>query len=366
MRVKILGSAAGGGFPQWNCACPNCRAVRAGTFHGKARTQTQVAISADTNSWFLLGASPDLRAQIEATPELHPRPIRAQKTFASRRSPEPFLLNADVDHVLGLLLLRELQPLRVHATKSIRRILTEDNSMFAMLQRVPNQLTWTDFTPGTTFSLLNATGEDSELRCRALSLGTHFPAYVSAQRQAALNSAEASLGFIVESPSGKRLAYMPAVPQIDAALLKEFESADVLLFDGTFWSDDELIRIQGSGQTALQMGHVPVSSPKGSLAQLAQLRRPRKIYMHINNTNPMLDEIWSRISRGARRRLGNRGGWMAVRTVEGMNPIQALLSFDGLRAKLRAVGEERYHHQHPFHLMMHEGRLTADNFRLGR
>jgi len=285
MRVKILGSAAGGAFPQWNCACPNCRAVRAGTFQGKARSQTQVAISADANSWFLLGASPDLRAQIEAAAELHPRQGLRQSPIAGA-----VLANADVDHVLGLLLLRELQPLRVLATKSIRRILTEDNSMFAMLQRVPHQLTWNDFVPGTVFPLLNAAGEDSGLRCRALALGTHFPAYVSMQRQAALNAAESSLGFILESPSGKRLAYMPAVPQIDAALLKEFESADVLLFDGTFWSDDELIRIQGSGQTALQMGHVPVSSAEGSLAQLAQVRRPRKIYVHINNTNPMLDE----------------------------------------------------------------------------
>jgi pyrroloquinoline quinone biosynthesis protein B len=288
MRVKILGSAAGGGFPQWNCACPNCRDVRAGTFHGKARSQTQVAISSDSNNWFLLGASPDLRAQIEATCELHPRNGIRQSPIAGA-----VLANADVDHVLGLLLLRELQPLRVHATKSIRRILTEDNSMFAMLQRVPNQLTWTDFVPGTTFPLLTAAGEDSKLRCRALSLATHFPAYVSTQRQSALNPAESSLGFILESLTGKRLAYMPAVPRIDAAMLKEFESADVLLFDGTFWSDDELARIQGSesnAQTALQMGHVPVSSPEGSLAQLAQLTRPRKIYMHINNTNPMLDE----------------------------------------------------------------------------
>ena len=285
MRVKILGSAAGGAFPQWNCACPNCRALRAGTFHGKARSQTQVAISADANSWFLLGASPDLRAQIEATAELHPRQGLRQSPIAGA-----VLANADVDHVLGLLLLRELQPLRVHATKSICGILTEDNSMFAMLQRVPNQVTWTDFVPGTAFPLLNAAREDSKLRCRALSLATHFPAYVSKHRQAELNAAESSLGFIVESPTGKRLAYMPAVPRIDAALLKEFENADVLLFDGTFWSDDELIRIQGSGQTALQMGHVPVSSTEGSLAQLAQLQRPRKIYVHINNTNPMLDE----------------------------------------------------------------------------
>jgi pyrroloquinoline quinone biosynthesis protein B len=303
MRVKILGSAAGGGFPQWNCACPNCRALRAGTFRGKARTQAQVAVSADSTSWFLLGASPDLRAQIEATPELHPREGIRQSPIAGA-----VLANADVDHVLGLLLLRELQPLRAYATDSTRRILAEDNSMFAMLQRIPGQLTWMDFAPRVPFRLLDPSGKDSGLRCRALSLGEHYPAYVSSQRQGELKPGEASLGLIVESAtvestvvesaivessSGKRLAYMPAVPQIDDALLKEFESVDVLLFDGTFWSDDELIRIQGSGRnipTARQMGHVPVSSADGSLSRLAGLRRPRKIYVHINNTNPMLNE----------------------------------------------------------------------------
>jgi len=285
MRVKVLGSAAGGGFPQWNCACPNCRALRNGAFRGKARTQAQVAVSEDSRSWFLLGASPDLRVQIEATPELHPREGLRQSPIAGA-----VLANADIDHVLGLLLLRELQPLRVYATDSIRRILTEDNSMFAMLQRIPGQVSWTSFAVRKTFQLETPAGKDSGLRCRALSLGTHFPAYVSPQRQPELTPGESSLGLIVESPSGKRLAYMSAVPQIDDGLMKELESADVLLFDGTFWSDDELIRIQGSGQTARQMGHVPVSSGEGSLSKLAGLRRPRKIYVHINNTNPMLNE----------------------------------------------------------------------------
>jgi len=199
-------------------------------------------------------------------------------------------LNADVDHVFGLLLLRELQPLSAYATESVRRILTEDNSVFAMLQRVPHQLAWTTFTPGTAFSLLDPTGKDSGLRCRAHSLATHFPAYVSQRRTSELDPCEASLGLIVESPSGKRLAYMPAVPRIAEDLVQEFGACDIVLFDGTFWSDDELIRIQGSGQTARQMGHVPVSSPAGSLAHLAQLKRPRRIYIHINNTNPMLNE----------------------------------------------------------------------------
>ena len=289
MRVKILGSAAGGGFPQWNCACPNCSALRAGTFHGKARSQTQVAISADGSSWFLLGASPDLRAQIEATPELYPQ---AGTNNGIRQSPiaGAVLANADIDHVLGLLLLRELHPFRVHATKAVRRILTKDNSMFAMLQRVPEQVTWNEFAPGTWFPLLNAPGEPSGLRCQALPLDTHYPAYVAAPRRSQLALFEASLSLMIESSSGKRLIYMPAVPRLDETLLKHLDSADVLLLDGTFWTEDELIRTQGSGQTAADMGHVPVCGTEGSMSKLAQLRHPRKIYLHINNTNPMLNE----------------------------------------------------------------------------
>ncbi len=303
MRVKILGSAAGGGFPQWNCACSNCQAVRAGTFRGKARTQTQVAITQDGKHWFLLGASPDLRTQIEATPELHPRAQSGGET--PRQSPITgvVLANADLDHVLGLLLLRELQPLRIHATSPVRRILREDNTMFGMLERVADQASWTDFTPGESFALKSPSGEVSGLRIRAVSLGTHFPAYVSAVRQGQLAPRESSLGLLIDSASGKRLAYMPAVPMLDDALFREFESADLLFFDGTFWSDDELIRTQGSGNTARQMGHVPVSSPEGSLKKLAGLRRPRKIYLHINNTNPMLDES------GPEYRQLHEAGW---------------------------------------------------------
>lgn len=294
MRVRILGSAAGGAFPQWNCACPNCAALRRGSFQGKARRQAQLAISADSTSWFLLGASPDLRAQIESTPDLHPRSGVRQSPISGT-----VLLNADLDHVLGLLLLRELQPLCVFATTSVRRILTEGNSAFAMLERIPDQVKWIDIG-GAPFSLVNPAGHDSRIRCRGISIGTHFPAYVSEKKREELSPDEASLGLLVESDSGKHLAYMPGVPQITDALLEQLESTDVLLFDGTFWSDDELIQIQGSGQTALQMGHVPVSS---SLAQLARCKRPRKIYIHINNTNPMLDES------GGEYRQVREAGW---------------------------------------------------------
>ncbi|HVI10290.1 MAG TPA: MBL fold metallo-hydrolase, partial [Candidatus Binatia bacterium] len=210
------------------------------------------------------------------------------------------LANADLDHVLGLLLLRELQPLSIYAAASVRRILREDNAFFAMLHRTSNQAVWRDIRPGLEFDLYSSQNQNSGVRCRAFSLSQHFPAYVSEQRRSQLDAAEASLGFVLQSSSGRRLGYFPAVPGIDEALIKELDSCDVILFDGTFWSDDELIRVQGSGQTARQMGHVPVET---TLRELAAVRRPRKIFLHINNTNPMLEES------GAPHRQVRDAGW---------------------------------------------------------
>lgn len=307
MQIRILGSAAGGGFPQWNCACLNCRAVRAGTFAGKPRTQSQVAVSGDGQSWYLLGASPDLRTQIEATPELHPRSGLRQSPIAG-----VVLLSADLDHVLGLLLLRELQPLQVFSTSSVARILRDDNSFFRMLRRTPQQVEWSTIVPGTAFELISAKGECSGLVCTPLPLGTRYPAYVTEKRAQELRPDDAVAGLIVESPAGewngptrpaRRLAYLPAVGEIDDKLIQALEDVDVLLFDGTFWSDDELQRVDGSGATARQMGHIPVGSSDGSLRQLAGLRKPRKIFVHINNTNPMLNEASSEY------RTVRKAGW---------------------------------------------------------
>ncbi len=284
MQVEILGTAAGGGFPQWNCACRNCRSSRAGAFAGKPRTQLQVAVSSDGVSWFLLNASPDLRTQIEANPFLHPR-------GGLRHSPISgvVLTSADLDQSLGLLLLRELQPLQIFATASIRRILREDNSMFAMLHRNADQARWQDIIPGTSFELFSPTGELSGIQCLPVSVATRFPSYVSAKRATELDSDESVVGLILQSTSGKRLGFFPAVAHLDQGLLQQFDALDVLLFDGTFWTDDELIKLQGGGQTARQMGHIPVSSPEGSLDLLSGVRCPRKILVHINNTNPLLD-----------------------------------------------------------------------------
>jgi pyrroloquinoline quinone biosynthesis protein B len=283
MQIRILGSAAGGGFPQWNCNCRNCQAVRSGTFRGKSRSQTQVAVSHDGRSWLLLNASPDLRTQIETTPALHPRKAGRDSPIAG-----VVLTGADLDQVAGLLSLRELQPFRIYCTPSVRRILQEDNTVFAMLNRVPDQVSWSEIRPGESFSALAE--NNSGLRCTVFSLGSRYPAYVSAERAASLNPEEASLGLLVGSQSEVRLAYLPSVPTVNESLVARLEAADLLLFDGTFWRDDELIQLQGSGSTARKMGHIPVSGPEGSLRKLAGLRHPRKVFIHVNNTNPMLDE----------------------------------------------------------------------------
>ncbi len=281
MQVKILGSAAGGGFPQWNCACRNCSALRRQQFRGHPRSQTQLAVSGDSDCWFLLGASPDLHSQIESCAELHPR-------AAVRSSPigGVVLVSADLDHALGLLLLRELQPFQVWAAASTIDILRGGNSMFGMLNRVKDQVHWNPIPLSEIFSLLSVSGNDSGITCRALPLSSRQPAYA----KTTLQSEEAVLGLVLASPSGKTLGFFPQLPKLTSKLMNLFAALDCLLLDGTFWSDDELVQLQGQGQRAIEMGHIPVGGDQGTLRQLAELTRPRRMYIHINNTNPMLNE----------------------------------------------------------------------------
>jgi pyrroloquinoline quinone biosynthesis protein B len=283
MQVKILGSAAGGGFPQWNCACPNCDLLRAGKFPGKSRTQAQVAVSPDNNSWFLLGASPDLRQQIEATPELHPRGQPRHSPIAGI-----VLSSAELDHVMGLLHLRELQPFTVYATPSVTSILHEQNSMFRMLNRAPEQVFWRSLQPGEECQLKLPSGEESGIVCEVIGTPSRFPFYVCHPEK--LNPDEATVGLLLTSKKGRSVGYFPGVGCITEELRNRFQRVDLLLFDGTFWSEDELIALQGSGQRARDMGHIPVGGEAGSLLQFATLRPGRKLYIHINNTNPMLNE----------------------------------------------------------------------------
>lgn len=278
MRIRVLGAAAGGGFPQWNCACPNCRALRAGRFAGLSRSQAQLAISTDDANWYLLNASPDLRYQIESFPALHPA-----AGGSIRNSPVSGIIlpSAEVDAALGLLLLRESQPLNVYATPAVRTILTSDNSLFGVLRRQPGQVTWIDLQPDNPFELGN-----SGIICHPISTGAGFPGFVSPDRASELNRSEAVLGFLLKHRS-RTAAIFPGLESISPELLSNFESCDALFIDGTFWSNDELIRLQGPGsKTAREMGHQPVEQT----IEILRTVKGRKLFFHINNTNPMLDE----------------------------------------------------------------------------
>jgi|ERR1700675_2312161 len=304
MHIRILGSAAGGGFPQWNCGCGNCVAVREnarentrGETHVspnfKPRTQAQIALSADSSSWFLAGASPDLIRQIENSPDLHPRALRDSPIAGV------VLGSADLDHIVGLLLLRELQPLRIYAAPSILRILREENSMFGMLNRVEPQAVWTPMNSGGAFPLLLADGKESGLRCEVIYISGRYPKYVKTEI-AKLSALEAGAALFFESASRKRVAYVPAIGNLSDALLEKIQGVELLLFDGTFWSDDELIRVQGSGETAHQMGHIPVEE---SLRLLKSIGVERRMFIHVNNTNPMLNEA------SPERQAVRQAGW---------------------------------------------------------
>jgi pyrroloquinoline quinone biosynthesis protein B len=276
MHVRILGAAAGGAFPQWNCSCWNCRRLRQGSFGGQPRSQTQLAISTDEKSWYLVNASPDLRYQIEAFPPLHP------DASECRHSPIAgvILSSAEVDAALGLLLLRESQPLTVYATDGVHHILTSDNSMFQVLRRQADQVRWLTLSSGTAFPL-----DASGMVCLPLTTCGCFPGFVPEHRAAHLDSRDAVLGFFF-SQGPRRVAFFPGVLDLKPEWVEQMKLCDVVFLDGTFWSDDELIRLQGHGKTARQMGHQPVSDTLRALAEISA----RKVFIHINNTNPILDE----------------------------------------------------------------------------
>lgn len=276
-HFKLLGTAAGGGFPQWNCACPLCELSRRDPLRATPRLQLQAAVSGDGDSWFLLNASPDLRIQIESNPELQPTPFRGRRNTPIHGI---VLTGADLDQVLGLLLLREFQPLTVYATSLVRETL-EANSFFRMLHRVPNQLNWIEINPGVTFDLAH-----SGIRCTPIPLAGSLPFY--ARECDTHEPGQASIGLILEC-EGRRVAYTPSVPEITADLLSLYRSCDTILVDGTFWSDAELSQTHSGTPLARAIGHVPLRGDDGILALLASVDLPCKVLVHINNTNPILD-----------------------------------------------------------------------------
>jgi len=285
MRVTILGSAAGGGFPQWNCACPNCSRVRAGAPHLKARSQAQVVVCVDAGECYLLNASPDLRSQILSTPLLAPSDSPRHTPIAGI-----FLTSADVDSVAGLLSLREFQPLHIYATQSVRRIVLEENRMFRVLERANPPASWHDIPWNAWFSVGGeASGRASSLRCRAVPLGNVYPDYVSETLRRALPPEEAVIG-LAFAQGNKQIFYAPALPGRSNEWKDWAGSSDVCLLDGTFWNDEELISTGVGTKTAREIGHLQLSGAGGLLQEFGSANRGRKILIHINNTNPILDE----------------------------------------------------------------------------
>jgi len=287
MQVKILGSAAGGGFPQWNCACWNCARLRAGTFRGSARTQAQIAVRATGRPWCLLNASPDLRSQILSDADFAPRESPRSSPIAA-----VVLTGADVDQITGLLHLREFQPLRIYATAPVLKILRE-NSIFRALEQTPNQAQWCVLAAETRLELQAPDGSGLGVAIVPLALGGASPAYERHAGHLSTHSQDAVVGLFVESRAGDtlhRIFCAPSLPRIEEEWLAEWDRCDAIMIDGTFWSDDELKRTRGEGKTAREMGHIPISGRDGTIEALAKLKRARKIFYHINNTNPILDE----------------------------------------------------------------------------
>jgi pyrroloquinoline quinone biosynthesis protein B len=298
MRVRVLGSAAGGGFPQWNCGCFNCRGVRNGSLAATARTQESVAVSSDGENWFLLNASPEVRAQIESFAPLHP--------CGSRQSPIAgiVLTNGDLDHCLGLLCLRESHPLSVYATERVRCGFTENNSMYATLQRFPGHTTWPDLRLGQPRELLVG-GGSSGLSVEAVALPGQPPLHL--KRQLGEAQPEDNVGLkIREEGSGATLAYFPGCARVTPSVLAAVADAHCLFFDGTFWSNDELIELGLGDRRAEDMAHVPISTGIGSLDAFARSKVRRRYFIHINNTNPILRED------SAERHAVQRAGWQVA------------------------------------------------------
>jgi pyrroloquinoline quinone biosynthesis protein B len=288
MRIKVLGAAAGGGFPQWNCGCPNCRDVRSGALAAKPLTQECVAVSPDSERWLLLNASPEIRSQIESFPALHPRGPRDSPITAI------VLTNGDLDHCLGLLSLRESHPLVIYATERVRRGFTEGNVLYRTLQRFPGQVTWRALEPGREADLFG-------LAVEAMPAPGKPPIHLEGSGEADPGD---NIGLLIrDRRTGKRLAYFSAAAAVTPAMRAALDDADCVFFDGTFWTSDELITLGLGDKRAEQMAHLPVGGGDGSLRALAGVRAAKRIYIHINNTNPLLRP------GSPERKEAEAGGW---------------------------------------------------------
>jgi len=287
LTAIVLGAAAGGGFPQWNCNCDVCRLAWAGDARVHSRTQASLAVSADRKRWTLLNASPDLRAQIQSTPALHPREGR-------RGSPidAVVLTGAEIDQTAGLLNLRERSPFTVMGTAATLAAVA-GNPMFGAL--AVDVVRRRAITPGERFAI--GDGLTAEL----FMVPGKVPLYLEGENPATAEESAANVG--VEITDGKaRLAFVPGAAAVTPALRERLSRADAVLFDGTLFTDDEMIRAGLGDKSGRRMGHMPVDGPDGSIAALKDLPA-RRILVHINNTNPIL------VVGSPERRSVEAAGW---------------------------------------------------------
>ena len=274
MRLVVLGAAAGGGYPQWNSACPVGRRAWQRDPAARWRTQCSVALSADGERWALLNASPDLRQQILATPELHPR-------RAPRHSPiaAVVLTNGDVDHVAGLLSLRESQRFVLYATGAILDVLAR-NPIFDVLSP--------EFVSRERLRLEEAVELEGGITVVPFAVPGKVPLYLEGDALKIGAETEDVIGLEIGDARSERAFFIPGCARLTPVLAERVRGAALVLFDGTLWTDDEMIRSETGVKTGARMGHMSLSGPDGTLAAFAPLHIRRKILIHINNTNPIL------------------------------------------------------------------------------
>ncbi len=275
MQAIVLGSGAGGGVPQWNCCCPICAMARSGDRRVLPRTQSSLAVSADGDDWLLVNASPDIRQQLFDTPALHPRE-------GLRHSPikAVLLTNGDVDHVAGLLTLREGQPFRLHATRGILDSIAA-NRVFDVM--APGVVERTEIALNETFSPVPG------LSVTLFPVPGKVPLWLEDGTPEIGAETESTVGAMIVAGT-RRLAYVPGCARVTDGLKDRLSGVDALLFDGTVLADDDMIRAGVGTKTGWRMGHVPMTGDGGSVAALAEVPIGQKVFVHINNTNPVLVE----------------------------------------------------------------------------
>ena len=289
LHILILGSAAGGGYPQWNCRGPVSRRFWDGDPHVQQRSQSSIAVSVDESQWLLVNCSPDIRQQIIGTPALHPNAgLRSTPISAI------LLTNGDIDHIAGLLTLREKQAYTLFATPAVLDVLSH-NRIFDAVDR--------DFVPRRPVTLSEVFEPLPGIEVETFAVPGKVPLYMEDGTPEIGAETETTIGVEIKSTGGKRVLYIPGCAHISDNVRSRIDGADLLLFDGTLWTDTEMVDAGLGQKTGRRMGHISMSGADGSMAQLANLPVTRRIFVHINNTNPVL------IDNSPQRREAEQKGW---------------------------------------------------------